>query len=47
MLDLLEPVTAHPLVRMVSLMDHSPGVGQYADLERYPNAQRARGHAAG
>ncbi|MDO9707832.1 alpha-D-ribose 1-methylphosphonate 5-triphosphate diphosphatase [Paracraurococcus lichenis] len=25
----------NPLVRMVSLMDHSPGVGQYRDVERY------------
>ena len=32
---LLEGVAAHPLVAMVSLMDHSPGVGQYRDLDRY------------
>lgn len=32
---LLEGVAAHPLVAMVSLMDHSPGVGQYRDLQRY------------
>jgi alpha-D-ribose 1-methylphosphonate 5-triphosphate diphosphatase len=32
---LLEPVADHPRVRMVSLMDHSPGVGQYRDLDRY------------
>ena len=32
---LLEGVAGHPLVAMVSLMDHSPGVGQYRDLERY------------
>lgn len=31
----LEPVADHPRVRMVSLMDHSPGIGQYRDLERY------------
>ena len=31
----LEPVAEHPRVRMLSLMDHSPGVGQYRDLERY------------
>ncbi len=31
----LEPVAEHPRVVMVSLMDHSPGVGQYRDLERY------------
>jgi len=32
---LVDGVADHPLVRMVSLMDHSPGVGQYRDLERY------------
>jgi len=31
----LEPVADHPRVRMVSLMDHSPGIGQYRDLDRY------------
>jgi alpha-D-ribose 1-methylphosphonate 5-triphosphate diphosphatase len=35
MLDLVEPVVPHPLTRMVSLMDHTPGVGQYADVERF------------
>jgi alpha-D-ribose 1-methylphosphonate 5-triphosphate diphosphatase len=33
MLDLLDPVADHPRVRMISLMDHSPGVGQYANLD--------------
>src|SRR5580698_6378303 len=28
-LDCFDTVADHPLVRMVSLMDHSPGVGQY------------------
>ena len=31
----LDPVADHPRVVMVSLMDHSPGVGQYRDLTRY------------
>ena len=31
----LESVADHPRVRMVSLMDHSPGFGQYRDLDRY------------
>jgi alpha-D-ribose 1-methylphosphonate 5-triphosphate diphosphatase len=31
----LDPVADHPRVVMVSLMDHSPGVGQYRDLGRY------------
>jgi alpha-D-ribose 1-methylphosphonate 5-triphosphate diphosphatase len=33
--ELVDPVADHPLVRMVSLMDHSPGVGQYRDIPRY------------
>lgn len=37
----LEPVAQHPLIAMVSLMDHSPGVGQYRDLPRY-RAMRIR-----
>jgi alpha-D-ribose 1-methylphosphonate 5-triphosphate diphosphatase len=39
--ELVESVAEHPLVRMISLMDHSPGVGQYRDLERY-RAMRVR-----
>ncbi len=35
MLDLFDTVADHPRVGMVSLMDHTPGVGQYADIERY------------
>jgi alpha-D-ribose 1-methylphosphonate 5-triphosphate diphosphatase len=31
----LLPVAAHPLLRLVSLMDHSPGIGQYYDLDYY------------
>jgi alpha-D-ribose 1-methylphosphonate 5-triphosphate diphosphatase len=42
MLALFEAVAEHGLVRMVSLMDHSPGVGQYADLDFY-RALRRRG----
>src|ERR1019366_7795830 len=34
-MELVDPVADHPRVRMVSLMDHSPGVGQYANIERY------------
>jgi alpha-D-ribose 1-methylphosphonate 5-triphosphate diphosphatase len=36
----LEAVAEHPRVRMVSLMDHSPGVGQYRDLDRYRALRR-------
>ena len=31
----MEMAADHPRVRMVSLMDHSPGIGQYRDLDRY------------
>ena len=43
MMDLVDPVADHPLVRMVSLMDHSPGVGQYADMDRYWKLRRESG----
>lgn len=36
----VEPVADHPRVRMVSLMDHSPGVGQYRDIGRYVAMRR-------
>ncbi len=42
-MDLFEPVAEHPLARMISLMDHSPGVGQYANLERYRELRRRGG----
>jgi alpha-D-ribose 1-methylphosphonate 5-triphosphate diphosphatase len=35
MLGLAEPVVPHALTRMVSFMDHTPGVGQYADVGRF------------
>ncbi len=38
---LLDTVADHPMLAMVSLMDHSPGVGQYRDLDRY-RAMRMR-----
>ncbi len=41
MLDQLERSIGHPLLRLVSLMDHTPGIGQYADIERY-QAMRLR-----
>jgi alpha-D-ribose 1-methylphosphonate 5-triphosphate diphosphatase len=43
MLAMFDPLAGHPLLRMVSLMDHSPGVGQYADLERYRALRRRSG----
>jgi alpha-D-ribose 1-methylphosphonate 5-triphosphate diphosphatase len=42
MLELFDPVADHPRVRMISLMDHSPGVGQYANVDFY-RALRRRG----
>jgi len=42
-LELLDPVADHPLVRMISLMDHSPGVGQYANLDFYRKLRRQGG----
>ncbi len=45
LMELFEPVAAHARVRMVSLMDHSPGVGQYADLDRYRAMRRREGIA--
>ena len=35
MVTLLEPLATHPMLRLVSLMDHTPGIGQYGDLDRY------------
>ena len=43
LLELFDPVAEHPRVRMVSLMDHSPGVGQYANLDRYRAMRRREG----
>ena len=42
-MDLVDPVADHPLVRMVSQMDHSPGVGQYANMEVYRRVRRSYG----
>ncbi|HEX3994206.1 MAG TPA: alpha-D-ribose 1-methylphosphonate 5-triphosphate diphosphatase [Acetobacteraceae bacterium] len=42
-LDCLDLVADHPLVRMISLMDHSPGVGQYANLDFYRELRRRGG----
>lgn len=44
MMELLDPVADHRKVRMVSLMDHSPGVGQYANLDRYRAMRKRDGH---
>jgi alpha-D-ribose 1-methylphosphonate 5-triphosphate diphosphatase len=41
MIETLARFAAHPALAMVSLMDHTPGAGQYADVARY-RAMRAR-----
>lgn len=43
MLGLFDPVADHPLIRMISLMDHSPGVGQYANVDFYRLLRRQGG----
>jgi alpha-D-ribose 1-methylphosphonate 5-triphosphate diphosphatase len=42
-LDLLDPVADHARVRLVSFMDHTPGVGQYTDVERFRALRRREG----
>jgi len=32
---MLDRFAGHPALALVSLMDHTPGIGQYGDLERY------------
>ncbi len=43
MLAMFDQLVDHRLVRLVSLMDHSPGVGQYADLNHYRAVRRRHG----
>ncbi|WP_458096780.1 alpha-D-ribose 1-methylphosphonate 5-triphosphate diphosphatase [Roseomonas sp. WA12] len=45
MLEMLEEFHADPHLRLVSLMDHTPGVGQYVDPARY-RAMRVKGGAS-
>jgi alpha-D-ribose 1-methylphosphonate 5-triphosphate diphosphatase len=45
MLDLLDAAIVDPLVRLISLMDHSPGVGQYADIAKYRQMRAGEGHS--
>ncbi|MCC7426557.1 MAG: alpha-D-ribose 1-methylphosphonate 5-triphosphate diphosphatase [Alphaproteobacteria bacterium] len=42
MLDFFGRVADDPLVRMISLMDHTPGHGQYGDLDRWRASQFKR-----
>jgi alpha-D-ribose 1-methylphosphonate 5-triphosphate diphosphatase len=43
--DLLDRLADHPRVRMASLMDHTPGIGQYGDLDRYRALRRIDGES--
>jgi alpha-D-ribose 1-methylphosphonate 5-triphosphate diphosphatase len=42
---LLAALAGHPVLAMVSLMDHTPGIGQYGDLARYRDMRRRDGEA--
>jgi alpha-D-ribose 1-methylphosphonate 5-triphosphate diphosphatase len=42
-IEMFDPVADHPRVRMISLMDHSPGVGQYANVDNYRALRRKEG----
>lgn len=44
--ELLDRAIDDKLVRLVSLMDHSPGVGQYVDVERYHRMRMSEGWSA-
>jgi alpha-D-ribose 1-methylphosphonate 5-triphosphate diphosphatase len=44
---LLDRAIDDPLVRLVSMMDHSPGFGQYADIGRYYRMRQADGFSEG
>jgi alpha-D-ribose 1-methylphosphonate 5-triphosphate diphosphatase len=41
MLELLEPFAQEPLLRLLSLTDHTPGVRQFRDLERYRKRRKS------
>ncbi len=43
MLPMFDPVAGHLRLRLVSLMDHCPGYGQYADLDYYRALKRRDG----
>ena len=45
MLAQLDGLADHGLVRLASLMDHTPGIGQYADVARYIVMRRRDGEA--
>lgn len=40
---LVQPLAGHARLRLVSLMDHTPGIGQYGDIDRYRAMRRRDG----
>ncbi|MHB8251026.1 MULTISPECIES: alpha-D-ribose 1-methylphosphonate 5-triphosphate diphosphatase [Acidithiobacillus] len=46
MQELFEAVMDHAKLQMVSLMDHTPGVGQYANLEKFRKSRRDEGYSS-
>ena len=42
-LDQLDRLIGHRLLRMASLMDHTPGLGQFSDLDRYRAMRKSDG----
>ncbi|UPG71564.1 alpha-D-ribose 1-methylphosphonate 5-triphosphate diphosphatase [Roseomonas gilardii subsp. gilardii] len=43
MAGLLAEVAEHPSLRLASLMDHAPGVGQFVDMDRYRGMKQREG----
>ena len=46
MLEMLEPLLVHPALRMLSVMDHTPGQGQYHDLDKLQARWKDEGKSA-
>ncbi len=42
MIDLIEPVIDHHAIRVISVMDHTPGQRQFADIEEYATFYKGR-----
>lgn len=42
MVELIEPVIDHPSIRVISVMDHTPGQRQFADLDEFSSFYKAR-----
>ncbi len=45
MLEQVDGLLGHRLLRMASLMDHTPGIGQFSDLDRYRAMRQSDGEA--